>query len=201
MVELLVATLSLALAMRSASPATFAVFFCFTLALVVLSFIDLDHWLLPNVITYPGIAAGLAVSFAGLENPAGAIITPLQSMIGALLGGGILYAVAIVFKAATGKVGMGMGDVKLLAMVGAFLGWQSILPVVMMSSLQGSIVGLIMLFAGKDDHADPGKPGGSPDEFVPTRHHIPYGPFIALGALEYMFYGPALFDIATGLFR
>ena len=201
MVELLVATLSLALAIRSATPGTFVVFFCFTLALVVLSFIDLDHWLLPNVITYPGIVAGLAVSFAGLENPAGLVVAPVQSLIGALLGGGILYAVAIIFKAATGKVGMGMGDVKLLAMVGAFLGWQAILPVVMLSSLQGSIAGLILLFVRKDDVGGKERSGHRPDEFVPGRHHIPYGPFIALGAIEYMFYGPALFDVATGLIR
>ncbi|MBI5528077.1 MAG: prepilin peptidase [Deltaproteobacteria bacterium] len=207
LVELLVAFLSLALFMRSPSLSAYAVWFAFGASLVVLSFIDIDHWLLPDAITYPGIAAGLLFSLLQPVTPSGVASSPLDSLLGAALGGGLLWVVALAARLATGRLGFGGGDVKLMAMVGAFLGYKAILPVVFLSAAQGSVIGIALLFARRREpeaagqrDGPIGKTGpGDEDDFVPTRHHMPFGPFVALGALEYLFFGPAIFDAITGL--
>lgn len=200
-VELLVGLLSLALFMRSPDVTGYAVSFLLALMLVILGFIDLDCWLLPNVITYPGIAAGFLLSFLHPVTPYGAANEPLSSAIGIAAGGGVLYAAALLFRVATGRVALGGGDIKLMAMVGAFLGWQAILPVVFLSAAQGSVAGLVLLIFRRRSPATPAPAGGraGDDDFVPTPHHIPYGPFIALGALEYVFFGPVLFQAVQTL--
>lgn len=199
-VEILVALLSLALAVRSHDLTGYAVFFCFALLLVVLSFIDLDWWLLPDVITLPGIACGVLAALVHPVTPYGTTVTPLHAALGALAGGGALYATALFFRVATGKVGLGGGDVKLMAMVGAFLGYEAILPVIFLSAAQGSLAGLaLLIFRRRGPAPAAHAPGGSDDDFVPTAHHIPYGPFIALGALEYLFFGPVIFGAARAL--
>ena len=205
MVELLVALLSLGIVLRSGSAAMYFLYFTFLLALVILSFIDLDHWMLPDVITLPGIALGLAVSFFHPGVPSGFTIGPIDSVIGAAFGAGILYAVALVFRLVTGKVAMGFGDVKMMAMVGAFLGWRSIVPVIFLSSLQGSLAGIAILLFSKRPKPLPrnekqAEGDQEEEDFVPTSHHVPYGPFIALGAMEYLFWGSGFFDLIRGLF-
>jgi leader peptidase (prepilin peptidase)/N-methyltransferase len=207
LVEVLVAFLSLALFMRSPSLSAYVVWFAFGASLVVLSFIDLDHWLLPDVITYPGIAAGVLLSLLGPVTPAGVAVDVTESLLGAALGGGLIFVVSLAAKLATGRLGFGGGDVKLMAMVGAFLGYKAILPVVFLSAAQGSVIGIALLFARRRAPAPPAsgpvppapKPPEGEDDFVPTRHHMPFGPLVALGALEYLFFGPAIFDAITGL--
>jgi leader peptidase (prepilin peptidase) / N-methyltransferase len=91
---------------------------------------------------------------------------------------------------------MGWGDVWLLAAIGAWLGWTALLPVVLLSAVQGAAVGTILIAARRDPQApvEPAPPGAPPgdDDWVPPKHAVPYGPFLALGALEYLFFGERL---------
>lgn len=165
-VELAMALLSGAL-YRHLGPSFAAVYyFLFVAALLAVIFIDLHHQIIPDVISLPGIAIGFLGSFL---NP---LVTWQQAGLGILLGGGLLYGVAVGYVLLTGKDGMGGGDIKLLAMIGAFLGWQSLLYVVFASSLSGSVIGGLSLLAQKKDRQ--------------TR--IPFGPFLSLAALSWLFF-------------
>ena len=144
------------------------VYYAFIAALLTITFIDIDHQIIPDVISLPGIAVGFAASFLMPS------ITWMDSLIGILAGGGSLYAVAWGYALITGKEGMGGGDIKLLAMIGAFLGYQSLLFVIFSSSLLGAIVGIGAMIKQKK--------GG--------QTVIPYGPFLAAGALLYLFFAP-----------
>jgi len=120
----------------------FAARVIFGCALIVLFAIDLEHHLLPNVITLPGIAVGFAFSF--FAEPGW-----VASLIGLVAGGGALYAIAVVYYWVRREEGLGMGDPKMLAMIGAFLGWKLTLVTLMVASLTGSVVGLGMIAAGR----------------------------------------------------
>jgi len=132
----------------------------FASALVVLFTIDLEHQILPNVITLPGIAAGLAASW---------FLPPgwLSALIGAAVGGGILLAIAEAYYRVRGQEGLGMGDVKMLAMIGAFLGWPLMILTLVLASFAGSIVGVGLLTTRR---------GG-------MQAALPFGTFLALGAI------------------
>lgn len=156
--------------------------FVFFAALLVIIFIDIHHQIIPDRISLPGIVLGFATSFFSEH------ITWQQSGLGLLLGGGVLYLVAWTYFTLAKRDGMGGGDIKLLAMIGAFLGWQSLLYVVFSSSLSGSIVGIIaMVRQGK---------GGK------TR--IPFGPFLAFGAMTWVLFQEqivTLWQLYLGLMR
>lgn len=138
--------------------------------LLTISFIDLYHKIIPDILTLPGIITGWASSFA-LAN-----ITWLDSFIGIMAGGGSLFVVAFVYERITGREGLGGGDVKLLAMIGAWMGWRSLPLIVLISSLTGTLIGLsFILLAGKE-----------------YRFKIPFGPFLAFGTVVYLFFGPEL---------
>jgi leader peptidase (prepilin peptidase) / N-methyltransferase len=143
----------------------------FGCALLVLFAIDLEHHLLPNLITLPGIVVGFVFSF---------FIEPgwLASLVGILVGGGSLYAVAEVYYRVRHEEGLGMGDVKMLAMIGAFLGWKLTLVTLMMASLSGTVIGLALIVS---------KRGG-------MKYALPFGTFLALGAAAAATVGPALLD-------
>jgi leader peptidase (prepilin peptidase)/N-methyltransferase len=132
----------------------------FACMLVVLFAIDLEHHLLPNVITLPGIVVGLIAS---------AVLPPglVDALIGVLIGGGVLWVIGEAYYRFSGQEGMGGGDVKMLAMIGAFLGWKLVLMTLVLSSFAGSIIGLIVIAV---------KRGG-------MKYALPYGTFLALGAL------------------
>ena len=132
----------------------------FASALIVLFVIDLQHRILPNVITLPGIAAGFAAS---LFLPPGW----LSSLIGLIAGGGILFAIAEAYYRLRGIEGLGMGDVKMLAMIGAVLGWPLMLLTLIFASFAGSLVGVGLMASGR---------GG-------MQAALPFGTFLALGAL------------------
>jgi leader peptidase (prepilin peptidase)/N-methyltransferase len=140
----------------------------FVWALVVITFIDFDHRIIPDVISLPGIAFGLAVSFLP------GFPAPIDSFIGAAVGGGFLFLVLYAYEKIMGEEGMGMGDIKLMAMIGAFLGWQALPVTVMVSSLTGSLTGVGFAVAK-----------GEPVRKFP----VPFGPFLALGALVHLFFG------------
>jgi leader peptidase (prepilin peptidase)/N-methyltransferase len=137
--------------------------------LVALFGIDLEHQILPNSITLPGIAIGLLFS----------LIAPpgwKDALIGALLGAGILYAIAWGYYLWRREEGMGMGDVKMLAMIGAFLGWKAVLVTLVLSSFSGAIIGVILLSVQK---------GG-------MKFALPFGTFLAIGTVIAMFAGDPL---------
>lgn len=140
--------------------------------LIVITFIDLDHQIIPDVITLPGIIVGLVCAAVGLGPSLAA------SIIGLLLGGGFLYAVAAAYEMLAGREGMGGGDIKLLAMIGAFLGWQGVLTTLLVASLSGALVGGFLILLRR----------------VGSRSPIPFGPFLAAGAATALLVGTRLLD-------
>jgi leader peptidase (prepilin peptidase)/N-methyltransferase len=146
--------------------------------LIALFGIDLEHQILPNSITLPGIVAGLLLS----------IIAPpgvRDALIGIVLGGGVLYAIAWAYYLWRREEGLGMGDVKMLAMIGAFLGWKMVLVTLVLSSFSGAIigVGLIALQRGNMKLA------------------LPFGTFLAAGAMAAMLVGAPLVDWYAGFLQ
>ncbi|HXG56135.1 MAG TPA: prepilin peptidase [Vicinamibacterales bacterium] len=135
-------------------------------SLVTLFAIDLEHHLLPDAVTLPGIVAGL---LASVFLPPGLV----AALLGALLGGGILWLIGEAYFRYSGEEGMGGGDVKMLAMVGAFLGWKLVLLTLVLSSVAGSLLGLGLILARR---------GG-------MKQALPFGTFLALGALAASLYG------------
>lgn len=148
----------------------------FACALMVLFAIDLEHQLLPNVITLPGIALGFALSF--LTEPGWR-----SSLIGIAVGGGILWLMAEGYYRVRHEEGLGMGDVKMLAMVGAFLGWQLTLLTLMLASFSGTLIGLFLIVTQR---------GG-------MKYALPFGTFLALGAATAAAVGPSIIDWYIGL--
>ncbi len=149
----------------------FPVYFAFSASLVVITFIDLKHQIIPDVISLPGIGAGLLASYF---LPHGV----LNSVIGILAGGGSLLLIAASYQFVTGREGMGGGDIKLLAMIGAFLGWKAVIITIFTGSFIGAVIGTILMLAkGKD-----------------SRYAIPFGPFLAIGALIALFFGERLIN-------
>lgn len=178
-VELLMALLSFALFFRFGLSFVFFVTLVFVAALVVITFIDLDVRIVPDVISVPGIIAGLMLSLIGFflfGSRPGIVPSPLSSILGILVGGGFLLATAWIYEKLTGVEGMGGGDIKLLAMIGAFLGWPAIPVTLFFASLAGSIVGIAcMLWTGAG-----------------RRLALPFAPFLCSGALVFIFFGQDL---------
>lgn len=178
-VELITAALVLALFDRFGFGFAFLASLLFVCALIVISFIDLDVRIVPDVISLPGILLGFVLSvigyFTGRGEPS-IIPTPSSSLLGILTGGGFLLATAWVYEKLTGVEGMGGGDIKLLAMIGAFLGWPSIPLTLFFASLVGSIVGIVLMLATG----------------AGRRLALPFAPFLCSGAVVYLFFGEAL---------
>jgi len=141
----------------------------FGCALIVLFMIDLEHQILPDVITLPGIVIGLALSVA---LPPG----PLMSLLGILLGGGVLWAIAELWFRLRNVEAMGFGDVKMLAMVGAWLGVKMVVMTFVLSSMMGGMVGVALIASRRADMA--------------TR--VPFGTMLAVAALIASLYGGPL---------
>lgn len=137
-----------------------AVRLLFAASLVALFAIDLEHHLLPDAITLPGIVVGVVAS---VFLPPGVV----ESLIGLLIGGGVLWLIGEAYFRYSGEEGMGGGDVKMLAMIGAFLGWKLVLVTLVLSSIAGSVLGLAIIAV---------KRGG-------MKYALPFGTFLALGAL------------------
>ena len=147
--------------------------------LVAITFIDLDHQIIPDVISLPGIVVGFLCSFLLPW------VSWSDSLLGILLGGGSLYLVAAGYSLLTGKEGMGGGDIKLLAMIGAFLGWKAILPIVFFSSVFGTLVGVPLMLVKRAD----------------GKLAIPFGPFLSAGAIVYLLWGPLIVRWYLDFFR
>ncbi len=153
----------------------------FVFALVIASVIDIKHFLLPDILTLTGIIIGLA----------GAAINPLESrsfissFLGVVLGGGFLWLIAYLYEVIKKKEGMGGGDIKLIAWIGAVLGLKSIPFVILVSSLVGTFYGLLQILLSKNKT---------------LQNMIPFGPFLALAALLYLYFGRSLSDWYLSLF-
>lgn len=158
-------------------------------SMVLVTFIDLADWTIPNEVTFPGIPLGLACSVAGMFYPASGFLTRdvFDSLAGIVLGGGILYLLDKLTLLLLKKRGMGFGDVKLLAMLGGFLGWKSVFVVIMLASLAGSVIGLALVILQKRK--------GEEEE----AHYLPFGPYLAGAGLVFLFFGQAMIDFYFGL--
>ncbi|NOY54082.1 MAG: prepilin peptidase [Deltaproteobacteria bacterium] len=142
-----------------------AVYALFFSALLVITFIDLHHKIIPDVISLPGIGVGLLASLFVLP------LTFWDALIGAALGWGLFYLVALLSRG-----GMGGGDIKLISMIGAFLGWEKMLLTIMSGAFAGSIVGIVLMILFKKSR----------------KYAVPFGPFLALGALASLFWGTSM---------
>jgi leader peptidase (prepilin peptidase)/N-methyltransferase len=149
----------------------------FACMLIALFAIDLEHHLLPDRITLPGIAVGLIFS---LVVPPGIV----AAILGAVLGYGVLWAIAEAYFRYSGQEGMGGGDLKMLAMVGAFLGWKLVLVTLVLSSVTGSLIGLLVIVFRRGD----------------MKYALPYGTFLAAAALLASLVGDQIVAWYTGLY-
>ena len=170
LVELINGLLTLALFLRYGPSFVFAVLFVFCCAMVVVTFIDLEHQIIPDSISLSGIVLGFIASFFIPSHGW------LNSLLGILAGGGSLLLVAYGYQLIAKRDGMGGGDIKLLAMMGAFFGWKAILFIVFAASLMGSVIGISIMLAKKKD----------------STLAIPFGPYLASAAILYIFYGKRL---------
>jgi leader peptidase (prepilin peptidase)/N-methyltransferase len=168
LVELLTGIAALAIFLRYGVTAATPVYFLFVAVLLVVTFIDIDHQIIPDRLSLTGIPLFFLLGFLVPH------VSWVDALIGILLGGGILFAVALGYQLLTGRDGMGGGDIKLLAMIGALIGWQGVLFTIFFSSLSGSLIGLALaLPAGRS-----------------MKSRLPFGPFLAAGAIAYIFFGP-----------
>jgi leader peptidase (prepilin peptidase)/N-methyltransferase len=151
---------------------------------IALTFIDLDHYIIPNRITFGGIAVGLVLSFTAKYMPDSdrfVVTDTWQAIGGGALFAGILYLLdqlsLLIFK----KRGMGGGDVKLAAVIGLFVGWYLIFPVIFVASVVGSVIGIAVLLVRRTQEADPS-------------HYIPFGPYLVLGTIIVLFFGDYMLE-------
>ncbi|MEI6608237.1 MAG: prepilin peptidase [Deltaproteobacteria bacterium] len=176
-VELITAILSLLLFLRFGLTFNFLIFFVFTAVLIVITFIDLDHQIIPDVLTLPGIPIFFLAAIFLVKNPWK--VPWMEALIGLLIGGGMLFTIAYIYQLITKREGMGGGDIKLLAMIGGFLGWKSLIFILLVSSFSGAIVGIAAMVIQKKD----------------MKYAIPFGPFLSAAAIAYLFWGDAFMRV------
>lgn len=190
LVELLTALMFVAIYLKFGLSYSFFIFVVLASSLIVATFIDIGHRIIPDEISLGGIVLGLILnSIRGISfNPLGFNFAPtLNSLLGIVIGGGIIYLTGISFDFVYFKLlkkppiqgeteSMGGGDVKLLAMIGAFIGWQGALLTFFLAPFFGAVIGVINLLVKKD-------------------HTIPYGPFLSLAAIITLFWGPKIISL------
>jgi len=138
--------------------------------LLIITFIDLDTYTIPDVLSLPGLVAGFLFSFASTR------LSWSDSLLGILLGGGVLYLIAVGYQILRHQEGLGGGDIKLLGMIGAFVGWPGVVFTILVSSVVGTLVGLPIMWRTRQGMST----------------MLPFGPFLALGAVVYIFWGDML---------
>jgi len=179
LVELLTAVLFLGAYLWQGLSLAFASTIALGCLLIIVFFVDLKHRIVPDVITLPGIAIGLGFALVSPQ------IRLLDSFLGLLIGGGVLYLLAILGELLFKKESMGGGDIKLAAMLGAFLGWQRLFLVFFLSALLGSIIGILAIHLSSR---------------VKEQRTIPFGPFLALASIASLFWGETLVNAYLNLF-
>lgn len=171
LVEILTGSLMLLLFRRYGLTPQFFIECLLVSLLIVITFIDLDTYLIPDVLSLSGMALGFACSFLTPR------ISWLDSLLGLVLGGGFFLLIAVGYQYLRHKDGLGGGDIKLLAMIGAFLGWAGVVFTVLAASLIGTVVGGVVMWRSRKG--------------LDTR--LPFGPFLAVGALLYLLWGEAFY--------
>lgn len=198
LVELTTAALAMACYVKFGLSWALLFYFFFCAALLAITFIDIPYQIIPNEISLPGILIGIGASFITGQ------VSWFDSLMGAIIGFSLIAIIAYGYYFLTGREGMGMGDAKLLAMLGAFLGWQSIPFILLAASLQGLAVALFSIGVGWMPKAPPlpdpkdVKPeeDHTVEEEVPLRlAAVPFGPFLSLAALEFLFFGNLILDL------
>lgn len=181
LVEIAASVASILVAMTFGFTASTVAFLAFAWFLLALSLIDLDHHLLPDDLTLPLLWLGLLVSAFNLGLPG---VSLFDAVIGAAAGYITLWSLFWAFLLVTGKEGLGYGDFKLLAALGAWLGWQAILPVLLLASLAGAAIGLILIVFGGRERSAP----------------LPFGPFLAAAGFVMLIWGPQALALYGTLF-
>ena len=181
LVEIAASVASILVAMSFGFTASTLAFLVFAWFLLALSLIDLDHHLLPDDLTLPLLWLGLLVSAFNLGLPG---VSLFDAVIGAAAGYMTLWSLFWAFLLVTGKEGLGYGDFKLLAALGAWLGWQAILPVLLLASLAGAVIGLILIVFGGRERSAP----------------LPFGPFLAAAGFVMLIWGPQALALYGTLF-
>lgn len=167
LVELISGLLALALFLKFGPTLNFLVFFIFTAVLIVIAFIDIDHQIIPDILSLPGIPVFFLAAVFIVKVPWH------EALIGLVVGGGILLAIALFYEFIAKREGMGGGDIKLLAMIGGFFGWKALIFILLFSSLTGAVVGLAAMIIKKKD----------------MKYAVPFGPFLSAAAVAYIFWG------------
>ncbi len=178
-VELLGGLFALATYLKFGLSIDALIYFAFIASMLVVTFIDLDHRIIPDVITLPGIPICFAASFA-LPS-----MNFKEALLGILVGGGSLFLVAWIYSLITKKEGMGGGDIKLLAMMGGLVGWQGVAFTIFVSSLVGTLSGFAVMLQSRKG----------------MKLAIPFGPFLAIGAITYIFFGTRLINWYFNMLR
>ena len=146
------------------------VFALLATALLIVSCIDVAHTIIPNAITLPGIVVGICTSLW---------LTPVgvgNAVLGVLVGGGLFLLIAVLSVIILQREGMGGGDIKLVAMIGAFLGWHAVLITIFLGAVLGALVGTVLMLLQRQGRKDP----------------VPFGPFLAIGALLALVWGDTI---------
>ena len=180
LVELANALFYLAIYLRTGTSIGFVLLAAIVSMTIVLIYIDLDIQILPDVIDLPGVAIGLVIGALALGNAYGGLVLSsslVESLVGAGAGAGILLAIALAYKLVRKVEGMGLGDVKMMAMLGAVLGWEPLFPLLVLASVAGAIVGLLVA-------------ARSPQGLQVA---LPFGVFLGLAFLVVLFFGDEVF--------
>jgi leader peptidase (prepilin peptidase)/N-methyltransferase len=156
-----------------------AIYYALIATLIVITFIDIDHQIIPDVVTLPGIPIFFAASFALKQ------LTFVESILGILVGGGSLFLVAWLYHLLAKKEGMGGGDIKLLAMMGAIIGWKGVLFTIFVASAVGTLAGMLIILKTRKT----------------MKLAVPFGPFLAIGGIIYILFGPQLISWYFNLLR
>ena len=172
LIEALTAVMALFTYWKFGISLAFLAAFLFVATLIVITFIDIEHQIIPHEIVLPGIPIFLLAAVFIMRIPL------FDAFLGIMVGIASLYLVAVYYEQITGTEGMGGGDVNLMGMLGAFLGWQSLLFVLMTGAFTGAAVGIFMMIkSGKT-----------------MKYAVPFGPFLSLGAVIYLFWGRAILN-------
>ena len=169
--------------------------FAFVLGLVIIIFSDLETLLIPDLVSLPGIVLGLAASLV-IHPHTG--VDWMSSLIGAAAGAGVIMLIRTVYWVVFRVEGMGFGDVKLMAMIGAFLGWPSLVFVFFAGSVQGLVYAGAAYAAGTKHEGLESGPAAPPTGF--RRMVIPFGPFLSLAALEWLFFSEQIIALQQWIF-
>ncbi len=153
-----------------------------SLLFVPIFFIDLEHWIIPDSLDLPWIPIGLAVGFLS-----GSFVNWSGALIGALVGGGVFALIMILGKVAFKKEAMGFGDVKLAAMLGAFMGWKNLLLILILASFLGSLVGVALIISSRKK--------------TERATSVPFGPFLVTASLIAIYFGDSIINAYISFIR